>query len=142
MTVNRLSSGYEPDFDLDMEVGRQGEIFTRDIAKAVAEGRVEVKTDERCEQTGNVYIEFACKKRGQWYPSGITATKAEAWVFVLGRRSMLVAFPVWLLRRLYDRARANEFKTRCTRGSHPTQGVIIPLNLLLRWGLDEGKDAA
>ncbi len=46
---------------------------------------IEVKTDLKWKNTGNLYIETVCwsHNNSEWYPSGISTTKAEYWAFVL-----------------------------------------------------------
>jgi hypothetical protein len=68
------------DWDLDYRFGQQGE---ETVAKLIE--TAEVKTDRRWKETGNLYIETQCWSHnyGQWYPSGITATKASHWAFNL-----------------------------------------------------------
>ena len=132
MSTDRLSTGYMPDFDLDLAVGRQGELFVTNIAAMLSAGtgQVEVKTDKRIANTGNVYIEHECYQRGQWRPSGIQTTKAIIWIFVLPAE-VLVAAPVDSVRdlwRRYEHTRTRE----CTRGSHPTKGVAIPIGYFVQ----------
>ena len=131
MTTDRLSEGYVPDFDLDAAVGRQGEMFVKDIASALAEGTVEVKTDQLAHRTGNVYIEYACMRKGKWQPSGIAATTSEVWAFVLGAGDVLVAAPTVVFRDMARIARSEGRVKECKRGSHPTRGVVIPVNELI-----------
>ena len=129
---DRLASGYQPDFDIDYEIGKQGELYVLRIIDSLKEGqRVEVKTDEMAERTGNVYVEYACKYRGEWKPSGIAITQAPLWAFVIGE-----AVVVAQTDRLKDIARYYWDKPghlkNCKVGSHPTRGVTIPLRELIR----------
>lgn len=140
MTVDRLSQGYQPNFDIDAAVGRQGELFCRDIAKGIADGSVEVKTDQRVLSTGNVYVEYECVRGGQWLPSGIQTTQAEFWAFSLDN-TVLVAAPVADIRRAARIAYRLDKRAECKRGSHPTRGALIPISSLLVWALD-GQAAA
>lgn len=56
---------------------------------------VEVKSDTRAAQTGNIAIEFACSGR----PSGIAATKADWWVHFISETEYFI-IPVKTLRWL------------------------------------------
>lgn len=60
----RKADGYEPRFDIDASYGRQGELFVSSIIDALTGGSVEVKRDSRFAKTGNVYVEYECRKRG------------------------------------------------------------------------------
>jgi hypothetical protein len=129
--LDRLAKGYEPSFDIDYQVGAQGELFVADIIDSLTKGgtRVEVKRDEKVEQTGNVYLELECLKRGAYVPSGIATSKAEFWAFVLPRNVLIVA-PTESVRALA--ARYSNRASECNRGSHPTKGVTIPVGLFVQ----------
>ncbi len=125
---NRLSDGYQPDFDIDAEVGRREELWVADIRLALQEGRVEVKMDEKASLTQNIYIEDECCRRDGWQPSGIATTKADAWVHVLLPGKFALLFSTGFLRELYTcRGRPHS----CDRGSHPTRGKIIPIGSII-----------
>jgi hypothetical protein len=71
------------DFDLDLSVGHDGEALVQSLLTG---GKtIEVKTDLRWKDTGNLYIETVCwsHNNNEWYPSGLSSTKAEYWAFVL-----------------------------------------------------------
>lgn len=129
---HRGAEGYEPRFDLDLEYGKQGELFIRDIAEGIKNQTIEVKRDARWANTGNLYIEYQCRKvSGNWEKSGIAATDALMWAFVLGDTETAIFVPTALLREwareLYHKGRRSE----CIVGSHPTKGVLMPLGWLL-----------
>lgn len=77
------------DFDLDFSKGVEGEHLVEELLTG---GKtVEVKRDLQWYKTGNVYIEIQCKSRaGHWYDSGLAATKAEYWAFVLQESVFMV----------------------------------------------------
>lgn len=130
MSVDRLANGYQPNFDIDAAVGRQGELLVRDVGQALADGSAEVKTDERAASTGNVYVEFKCLRRGYMEDSGIAATQAEVWAWVLNRQ-VVVAAPTVVVRQAARAAFKEGRKTHAPRGSHPTQGVLLPVDSLI-----------
>lgn len=129
---SRLVEGYHPDFDLDSAVGRQGELWVADIAHMIGAGtgQIEVKTDQRIANTGNVYIEYECLRRDGWFPSGIATTKALVWAFVLPA-NVLIAAPVENVRDI-ARNHWRTYRKDCVRGSHPTRGVAIPVGEFVR----------
>lgn len=132
-TDDRTAGGYEPEFDIDYEYGRQGELFFQSIRKAMQEDRVEVKRDGRFAETGNLYVEFACLRRGTWTPSGIAVSTAEAWSFVLGDSEVALTLSTDLLkdicRMAYRQGRIAEEKD----GSHPTKGVLLKVSHLMAY---------
>jgi hypothetical protein len=125
--------GAEPEFDIDYEYGRQGEMFVTSIRKAMQEDRVEVKRDGKFAETGNLYVEFACLKRGKWSPSGIATSTSEAWTFVLGDSEVALTLSTELLkdvcRMAYRQGRIAEEKD----GSHPTKGVLLKVSTLMAY---------
>ena len=129
---DRLATGYEPKFDLDYEVGQQGELYSARIIDSLKSGtRVEVKTDEMAQQTGNVYVEYECQYRGEWKPSGIATTEAEIWCFIVGEAAVYAQTD-----RLKDVVRFlwrfPSARKSCKRGTHPTHGIVIPLTNLIK----------
>ena len=78
------------DFDLDLSVGHEGESLVNQL---LTNGKtIEVKTDLKWKNTGNLYIETVCwsHNNSEWYPSGISTTKAEYWAFVLEGTVLIV----------------------------------------------------
>lgn len=123
--VDRLAPGYQPQWDIDYQIGKQGELFMTNVLRSLGTARIEIKTDEMAARTGNVYIEYECRGR----PSGIATSKAEFWAWVLPGDIILVAktSAVRDLARTYFRAG----KSECRRGSHPTRGVLVPVKHIL-----------
>ena len=68
------------DWDLDFRFGQAGEQYVAHLVETV-----EVKTDRRWKETGNLYIETECWSDvlACWYASGISTTKASHWSFIL-----------------------------------------------------------
>jgi hypothetical protein len=53
---------------------------------------VEVKTDRRWIETGNLFIEESCyyQGTGKWEPSGLAVSKATHWAFILDTNVIIV----------------------------------------------------
>lgn len=70
------------DWDIDLRFGLQGE---ETVSALLQDPTIEVKTDRRWIETGNVYIETWCWSHNNhnWYPGGILGTKAKYWAFNL-----------------------------------------------------------
>lgn len=142
----RLVEGYQPNFDIDMRRGKEGEQLVANFLEGFTNGTIEVKRDSKWLETENVYIEFECRRRDGWQPSGITTTTADYWALVLGE-VVVLGVPTWALRYCYRKAL--DPRLRMTReekdGSHPTRGVAIPTFNLVRWllmALAKGEAAA
>ena len=125
-----MSGRPEPRFDLDYARGRQAELWVQDLRAALQADRVEVKHDERARETGNLYVEFECLKRGSYRPSGIAVTEAEAWVFVLENPHLAVVVSTVRLKELARASWRLGYRAECQRGDHPTRGVLIPIGRL------------
>jgi hypothetical protein len=126
--LDRLSEGYEPSWDIDRRVGARGEAQAASHIDAYAAGRVEVKTDERAATTGNVYVEYECRRADGWHASGIATTRADYWTFVVG--GLMLTVHTDTLKRI-TRSHYCSRRRECTRGSHPTKGVLVPLTDLV-----------
>lgn len=130
--ADRMAHGRNPDWDIDQEIGSNGELFVADVIAALKEGQsVEVKTDVWAPRSGNVYVEYSCRYFGRYEKSGISVTTAKIWAFVLASE-VVVFTPV---DRLKDLARyyyrLGRTRNGGTAGSHPTWGVLIPVDRLL-----------
>lgn len=142
MTFDRAAEGYVPQFDIDAEVGRQGEMFIARVIQAIATASIEVKADVVAGRTGNLYVEFSCCRRGEWRPSGIATTSAELWAYALGSSQLALVIPTNVLREAArERYRQGHIR-ECSRGSHPTKGVVIPFAFLLNWVVTHEGEAA
>lgn len=134
-TVQRLSEGYEPRFDIDKAMGDQGELFISEIVDGWNNKSVEVKTDERASQTGNLYFEYECCYSGAWRKTGIAASEAMYWAQVIGHRSCAIVVPTERLRDLVRVKWRDDPRSRreMMKGSHPTHGVVISIGDFIRW---------
>jgi hypothetical protein len=130
----RLSEGYKPDFDLDLRYGENGQRFVSTFLHGLLDGTVEVKADAKYLNTGNIYLEYECKRRDGWQPSGIAVSTADYWALVLAD-TLVIGIPTSVLRAIYKRALdpALRYRREEKDGSHPTRGVAIPLGHFLTW---------
>lgn len=77
------------DWDIDLRDGQAGE---SKLANLLRMETIEVKTDRRWKDTGNLYIEESCfyQGSGQWEPSGLSVSKATHWAFVIENNVIIV----------------------------------------------------
>ena len=129
--VDRMAKGYQPNFDIDYAVGKQGELYVASIIDAFAQDRVETKTDEKALRYGHIYVEYECRLFGGWQKSGIATTDSELWAVVIGSDTAVVT-PTWRVREAARRLwhQGGAFRRECVISSHPTKGVVIPLRRL------------
>ena len=98
-------SGYHPEYDL------------------VATATIEVKTDKKAAETGNVFVELG--DNGQ--PSGLRVSLADAWVFIVADEILLI--PTATLRELTGRCPVRNYVLADGRRK---SGALIPVEVL-RW---------
>lgn len=79
----------QSDWDIDLRDGEAGE---NKLVNLLRIETVEVKTDRRWKETGNLFIEESCfyQNSGQWKPSGLSVSKATHWAFVLEDNVIIV----------------------------------------------------
>ena len=107
------------DWDLDLRAGEEGE---SKIADLLSLDTVEVKTDKRWKDTGNLYIETECyyvSDSGR-KPSGISVSKATHWAFILEDMALIVPLSK-LKEAIYDIGRP----TMCLIEPNPSKGYLI-----------------
>ena len=66
-------------FDIDLPIGQAREELVKQLLTDVVGVKIEVKTDFKVSDTGNVAIEYECRGK----PSGISITQADWWAIVL-----------------------------------------------------------
>jgi hypothetical protein len=77
-------AGYEPRFDVDFTRGRIGEELVETFLADLIGKKVEVKTDYRVNETGNVYVEtwhYSEPDASDKKQSGINVSEAEYYCF-------------------------------------------------------------
>ena len=115
----------DSNWDLDLRAGEAGE---SKIADLLSLDTVEVKTDRRWKDTGNLYIETECyyKNSQAWEPSGLQVSKATHWAFVLEDSVLIV--PLFRLKEaVYERGR----EVTCNIPPNPSRGYLITPAVML-----------
>jgi len=114
------------DFDLDFSKGKEGENL---VEETLLSGTIEVKTDLRWKDTGNLYVETECFYRtsNSWEPSGLSVTKADYWAFVLN--GLIVILPTDDLRQVVE---FEGTAVDCKIEPNPSRGFLIKPEHILR----------
>jgi hypothetical protein len=114
------------DFDLDFSKGKEGEDL---VSETLLSGTIEVKTDLRWKDTGNLYVETECfyQTSQSWEPSGLSVTKADYWAFVLN--GLIVILPTEDLRIVVE---AEGTPVDCKIEPNPSRGFLIRPEHILR----------
>lgn len=117
-----------PDWDIDRQIGSQAELWVSDLMASLKDvGRVEVKSDDYALKLERVYVEYECKGKNGWYPSGIAESEADLYVFKFGDLPGALVIEKNWLKRAAKHAYRNGALKECNRGSHPTKGVVVTL---------------
>jgi hypothetical protein len=121
------------DFDLDFRFGQQGE---NSVANLLSIETVEVKTDRRWKETGNVYIEtyFYSLASQDWIPSGINITKATHWAFKLEDAVLLVETP-----KLIEAIKEYGVPISTPIEPNPSKGFLMKPENILRYIKDSSE---
>jgi hypothetical protein len=97
-----VTRGYQPDFDIDLVYGEEGEMLVRHVLE-LDESRIEVKRKSYIDDEFYVEIRHDPGRRGAWRASGLAKTKADYYVYVVADTGVLIFVPTALLReRLAD----------------------------------------
>lgn len=119
MAAGLVRTGFEEDLKLGQEI--EGE-FAKVLLSAGND--VEVKSDKRAHQTGNIYVELTFKGK----PSGINTSRATWWVYEMQGRFLVIRREDLLV--LVERAIA-EKRTRRGGDYNMTTGALVPVEWLV-----------
>ena len=115
-----------PEFDKDLKFGEK---YENEFQKAV-EGQVECKMDRRCQETGNVFIEFEDAGR----PSGINKTTSPYYAIGLYKKDrekqIWILIPTKILKELMKK-----YPIKSGGDNWEAKGYIIPKEDLLNYEL-------
>lgn len=114
---------HNSDFKYDLQLGLKGEDL---VAKMLSNEKIEVKTDFKAKDTGNVFIEY--KSRGR--SSGISTTHAEWFCFVLSNENIIFVKTTKLKNLCREYLKTN----RDTKGGdkNTSNGILLPIKQLIK----------
>ncbi len=128
-------AGYEPRFDVDFTRGRIGEELVETFLADLIGKKIEVKTDYRVNETGNVYVEtwqYSEPDASDKKQSGINVSEAEYYCFGSPLGEGFVMIKTSVLKQFISNTNPRE--TRQPISSKATKasiGRLIPLADLL-----------
>lgn len=127
---------YEPHFDLDFSRGKVGEDLVGTFLQALEGSRIEVKTDYRVMETGNVYIEtwqYHKEDASDKKPSGINVTTAEYWVFASPVGAGFICISTKALKELIKETNPREVRQpKINENTNASIGRILPIADIMR----------
>jgi hypothetical protein len=139
MTAGQSRFGF--DIDLAQGILKEGELGR---ILSLGGSRIEVKTDYKAAQTGNVFVEYeqAGPPTYKPRPSGVAITVAEWWVTVLMNRDAVhcvLVNPTEYIKKVGRIALGKGMKAK--GGDNDLyRGVLVPLGWLLRPVLNPGQN--
>jgi hypothetical protein len=119
--------GSREQFDVTLEFGQSRENALKDLFYNCT---VEVKSDQMCRRTGNVFIEYA----QQGKPSGIMVTKADYWAIEFDDDCWLFERTARLrriAREVAEERKSKGLKPGTPGGDNNNVGVLIPVERLV-----------
>jgi len=124
-----ITEEYAKGFDLDLEFGKLGEEFVRDMQ--VGNKKIEVKTERDIwKTTGNIAIEL--RYRGN--PSGLSTTESSVWVHLLSYKGVIEGgfmFKVDLLKEKIKKLhKSGDLKIVMGGDDNMSQMALLPIKEL------------
>lgn len=118
-------------FDIDNRRGQLGENLVGTFVEALADSRLEVKTDFRAGETGNVYIETHQRLfAGDLVQSGINVSEAEFYCLAGPKQNGFIVLKTDVLRQLAINSPGRTI-AHGNINSNPTNGRIVSLRDIL-----------
>lgn len=117
----------DSNWDIDLRDGLAGESKVADLLSL---DTLEVKTDRRWHETGNIYVEteYWSREHDAWVESGIRTTKATHWAYVL--EDCVIIVPTYRLREMLWE---NGKPINCNIPPNPSRGYLITPGALLEF---------
>lgn len=127
---------YQPDFDLDFTRGKVGEDLVGSFLQALEGGTVEVKTDYRVTETGNVYVEtwqYRQPDMSDKRPSGINTSKADYWCFASPDGEGFVMISATRLKQLLKETNPRQVgQPKFSEKTMASLGRLVPMTDILK----------
>lgn len=131
-----LSNKYQPHFDIDFERGLVGERLVDTFLNQLAGSKIEVKTDYRVGETGNVYVEtwqYRNADLSDKKQSGINITEADYFCFASPSGGGFIMVTTDLLKELMREIDPPESRQPVVgERSNASVGRLVPVDAILR----------
>jgi hypothetical protein len=125
---------YQPAFDIDYRRGLIGEDLVNTFLNALSGSLIEVKTDYRAHETGNVYVEthqYPSNNPDTPIPSGINLSQADWYVFASPNETGFIAIKKQHLMPLVIDAPRVEIAAK-NLNSNQTRGRIVSIKDIVK----------
>lgn len=131
---------YEPRFDFDFQRGLVGENLVETFLGELQGKKIEVKTDYRVNETGNVYVEtwqYSEPDESDKKQSGINVSKSDYWCFASPTGEGFIMVKASVIKELIRETNPREVRQPIASAKTKASiGRILPVaDILARIGL-------
>ena len=125
----KVTEEYSKGFDLDLEFGKLGEDFVRDMQ--LGNKKIEVKTERDIwKTTGNIAIELRYKGS----PSGLSTTESSVWIHLLSYNGVIEGGFMFKVDQLRDKIKKlhkqGDLKMVMGGDNNMSQMALLPIDKL------------
>lgn len=136
----------EPHFDIDFTRGKVGEDLVNTVLAKLQGKKIEVKTDYRIPETGNVYIEtwqYHKPDESDIKQSGINVTQAEYWCIASPTGRGFLMIETEALKEVIRETNAREVRqSRINANTNASKGRLVRMKDIMKkleLGLDDAN---
>jgi len=126
----------EPHFDIDFTRGMVGENLANTVLAKLQGNKIEVKTDYRIPETGNIYVEtwqYHKEDESDIRQSGINVTESEYWCIASPTGRGFIIVETEMLREIIRETRPREVRqARINSKTNASKGRLIRVSEILR----------
>jgi hypothetical protein len=126
----------EPHFDIDFTRGMVGENLAKTVLGKLQGNKIEVKTDYRIPETGNIYIEtwqYHREDESDIKQSGINVTESEYWCIASPTGRGFIMVETEMLREIIRETSPREVRqSRINFNTNASKGRLIKVSEILR----------
>lgn len=134
---NEKNSKYDITLSNIFKKGIMNEILFKDFVEDETI-KIEVKSDYRATETGNIYIEYSQNLFGNWVDSGINVTSSNYWIHSIyenDEKLFDIVLPTEFLKKrieILERLQLLKIieKPQTSPNEYATKGYLIPLQFL------------
>ena len=126
----------EPHFDIDFTRGLVGENLVNTVLGKLQGNKIEVKTDYRIAETGNIYVEtwqYHKPDQSDIKQSGINVTHSEYWVIASPTGRGFLTVETEMIREIIRETNPREVsQSRINARTNASKGRLIPIAEIYR----------
>ena len=114
----------KPNFQKDLDFGKQGEDQVKGFLQGIVNGSFEVKSDRY--RNGRMVVEVAQNPRKHgWKDSGLAITEAEWWVYVYTMNEAMIVISTERLKRYINTLPKSRLRLFAEGTNNPARGYLL-----------------